>query len=492
MKYSVIICYRDREEHLRILAPRLREVFGDEAEIIVVEQDDEDRFLRGQLFNVGAKYAKGDILVFHDVDHYPVDVNYEPPEGVDVWLPVKRVTFVDNAKLKELPELLIPSGYRHFKNGVDDDFYGGVEVFRREAFFRINGFNSLYRGWGLEDADIRERIKHFGLAVERGDGDFKALQHKDSFPGSNDEEFQRNQQIFSQWKEFLHAGVATQLETINEVSLGEGMVDRWIKATNIDTVVPEAVPFMTVGGMTDFYEDTPDKHTQIWTVFKALVNETMFLKEHRDWVVQNNHGYGNRALHWMWNLLVKSMPHEWKFLEIGVFKGQTISLVSLLNEVHKKDGLVFGVTPLDETGAPGEHPVDDYEYRIGQIYAQFGLDMNDLMIIEGLSQSETVVNATKGFGPFDIVYIDGGHSYDIVFKDLVNYAPMVRLDGFLVIDDASCDLTIPDGLIRMNWRGIPDVCAALNDWLDTTDDFEHLFAIGHNRVFRRVNENTSL
>ena len=157
MKYSVIICYRDRKEHLEILIPRLLEVFeSEEAEIIIVEQNDGDKFMRGNVFNAGAQVAKGDILVFHDVDHYPIDTiavdelskehgawwagsaKYEPPEGVDMWLPIKRVVYVDE-NLDPLPLEEVPSGYRHFSDSVDDNFYGGISVFRREAFFKING-----------------------------------------------------------------------------------------------------------------------------------------------------------------------------------------------------------------------------------------------------------------------------------------------------------------------------------------------------------------
>ena len=53
VKYSIIICYRDRKEHLKLLRPRLEELFPN-AEIIVVEQDDNEGFHRGSLFNVDA------------------------------------------------------------------------------------------------------------------------------------------------------------------------------------------------------------------------------------------------------------------------------------------------------------------------------------------------------------------------------------------------------------------------------------------------------
>ena len=72
MKYSIIISYRDRERHLIKLLPRLHDIFRKgEYEIIVVEQDDDDKFQKNSLYNIAAKRANGELLVFHDVDYYP-------------------------------------------------------------------------------------------------------------------------------------------------------------------------------------------------------------------------------------------------------------------------------------------------------------------------------------------------------------------------------------------------------------------------------------
>jgi len=494
MKYSIIICYRDRKEHLKLLRPRLHELFPD-AEIIVVEQNDDDKFLRGNLFNVGAQEAHGDILIFHDVDHYPVDVEYDLPEGVDVWLPIKRVEYVDG-DLEPLPMDKVPSGYRHFKQAVDDNFYGGVTVFRREAFFKINGFSSLYRGWGLEDADLRERVKHYGLNVERGNGHFYGLQHENSDPGMEDTEFQRNQQIFSRWGTFLHAGVNTQSQTnhINRSGWEGGPGGRvdgvypkvWMWATNFMTTTSEGFPFMSIDGVTELYQDVPEKHVQIWNTFKTMVNEYPELKNHRDWVVQNDFGYGNRAFHWMWNLICKELPMGFKFLEIGVFKGQVISLMSLLNKHHKKDGMVYGITPLTNAGDKySKHPEVDYEDHIQRIYQNFGLDASDLGIIQGLSNDPDIIETAQDIGPFDVVFVDGCHDYDVVVSDIINYGEMVKPGGLMVIDDVSNYLNIPDGLIRMDWRGLEDVSNAARDTIEKDANFNELFAVGHNRIWKK-------
>ena len=50
--YSIIISYRNRESHLETLLPRLEEVFkGKEYEIIIAEQDDNDKFQKNSLYN---------------------------------------------------------------------------------------------------------------------------------------------------------------------------------------------------------------------------------------------------------------------------------------------------------------------------------------------------------------------------------------------------------------------------------------------------------
>jgi hypothetical protein len=492
MKYSIVICYRNREEHLKILVPRLRQVFADEAEIILVEQYDNDKFQRGQLFNVGAKFAKGSILVFHDVDHYPLhdeatmgNVLYDPADS-DVLLPVNKVIYVKN-DLTEKPLEEIPSGYRHFRNGVDRNYFGGVIAFRRDAFFRINGFNSIYRGWGLEDADLRERIQYFNLQWKRGLGVFYALDHPDSNPGYYDEDFQKNNQIFLQWRSYLDAGVNTQHQTIDEIEPPISGIDKWLQVQNIFTVSQDGQQYTSVNALAEYYEDTPEKHSNIWNAFKQLVNSHDNLREHRNWVVANRHGYGNRAFHWMWNLIVKDLPRGFKFLEIGVYMGQTISLISLLNKAQRKNGLVFGITPLTNAGDKySKHPNINYEEAIGRIYYQFGLDGNDLQLIEGMSNDKSVIAEAQRISPFDVIYVDGCHDYEVVKSDIQNYAPLLKLGGLFVMDDASCSLNIPDGLIRMNWRGLEDVCRAAAETIEQDSRFRHLFAVGHNRVWRRI------
>jgi beta-1,4-galactosyltransferase 4 len=234
-KYSIIISYRNREEHLKVNVPRLHQYFtnlGVEFEIILVEQYDSNPFCRGQLFNEGAKLASGNILIFHDVDHYPTDNTDYVNFTTDVFLPITKVVYV-NDKLQPKPLDEVPSGYRHFKDGVDSNFFGGVIIFNKQKFFDINGFSNVYVGWGLEDADLRERVLHYKLSFERArNNTFLALNHPDSGPPPGDIHFENNNHAFMYRYELLNYGVKSQLADVQEIVPPMSEITRWVRATN--------------------------------------------------------------------------------------------------------------------------------------------------------------------------------------------------------------------------------------------------------------------
>lgn len=486
---SIIVCYRNREDHLKKFVPHMRKFFANqEHEIIVVEQADTEKFRRGNLLNEGVRIAKGNVVALHDVDYLPVEGTSYWAENCDVFRPAHQVEFIMmDGSLR--PESDIPSGYRHFKDKVDDDFFGAVTVFDRDAFIRINGFNSLYDGWGLEDADLRERIKANNLRVVRGEGKFHALPHEDSFPGLQDQAFQYNQKVFQNWKQFVTMGYNSTFPVITE-RVDKRMkwgVDAWIEATDFISATPETHSYMTVQSVTDFYEDTPEKHKLIWNGFKTIVNAIPQLRDHRSWVVTNRWGYGNRSLTWNIALLLREMPHNFKFLEIGVYMGATISLTSMLNKRYGKQGSIYGLTPLTSDGDKySKHPEVNYEERIQQIYAHFGLSGDDLQIIHGFSNDESIIEIAKNEGPYHIILVDGCHDYDVVVSDIQRYGEMLVHGGYMIIDDASNDLKIPNGLIRMDWRGLPDVTKAVQDTLDKDSGFRFCYAVGHNKIYQKI------
>jgi xylosylprotein 4-beta-galactosyltransferase len=238
MKYSIIIPYRDREDHLKILLPRLQEVFQDkDYEIIVSEQNDTDNFRIACVENIGFQYSTGDIIVLQQVDYYPTeDVSYEIKD-IPV-LPARKGIFLDKSNSNPRDYSDIPGGYRKWSQEIDSAFYGGVIIMKREHFEIINGLNPLYKGWGNEDEDLRERFVWAGIPVSRNEvGTYLCLYHEDN--GDMSKKKLEHQKDFFEGKEYFyqkayndkHIGYKNLSADVEEFDCGLDNV-KWIKSTN--------------------------------------------------------------------------------------------------------------------------------------------------------------------------------------------------------------------------------------------------------------------
>lgn len=269
-----------------------------------------------------------------------------------------------------------------------------------------------------------------------------------------------------------------------------------------DTIAAELGFTPELTGIISRYDiNSPGVNKRIWESFYHKTNEIDYLKRHRDYVEKYNFGYGNRPLHYMWKLLVDQMPEKFKFLEIGVFKGQVISLVQLISDKVGKKPSIWGITPLTAAGDKySRHPDIDYRKAIKKIYRDFGLNFKNTNIIKGFSQDILVIKKARRRSFFDIVFIDGCHEYQAVVNDIKNYSDILKKGGFLVIDDASNYVKTPRyvnpskdllkrafgvGRIAM-FAGLKDVSDAIRDVLDKDRRFTHLFACGHDRVWLKI------
>lgn len=229
---------------------------------------------------------------------------------------------------------------------------------------------------------------------------------------------------------------------------------------------------MNLTDLKNSWVDEPEYHKDVHERLIWLVNGIPALKAHRDWVEQNIFGFGERSFHYLWKLLLAELPENPNLLEIGIFRGQTISLWKML----RPDSKVFGVSPLDSTGG---HWDSDYEADVRRIHDQFGLD--NPIIFKGLSGGKEIIWAAQE-RMYDLVYLDGGHSYEVVANDFLNYAPLVKVGGYLVIDDCNCEMHMPFGF----FQGIEDVTDAKLAWLATNPPFEFCCSVVHISVFKRI------
>jgi Methyltransferase domain len=200
---------------------------------------------------------------------------------------------------------------------------------------------------------------------------------------------------------------------------------------------------------------------------------------------QATEGFGELAFAWNWYLTVSAATEGRdcvRFLEVGVYKGRSMALVQLAADLLGKKAEIWGVTPLSTAGDQYSGYADtDYLAAIRDTFRRARVTQENAAIIPGLSQDAGVLTEAAKHAPYDILYIDGCHDYAAVVSDIRNYVPLLRVGGYLVMDDASLFLESPAG----QFKGHPDVGRAIKDCLDGRTDMEHLFAVGHNRVWIR-------
>lgn len=210
------------------------------------------------------------------------------------------------------------------------------------------------------------------------------------------------------------------------------------------------------------------------------VNADKELKAYRDFIEQNAFGFGERCFLWMWNEIIARMPDEFTFMEIGVFRGQILGIVSLLAERHGKKVRRIGITPLDTSDG---HWESDYEADIIRLHDVFNIK-DDYELIRLDSTNPNAIKLASQ-NPPDVLYIDGGHTYEVVKSDLTNYLPILKVGGTLVIDDCNNAIPMPFGY----FQGIQSVSLAVDEVLPregSTEYWKHELNLVHNRVLTKL------
>ncbi len=176
-RLSIIVPYRDRAEHLSTFVGHMLTYFSRDKldrhtpyKITIVEQFDDGLFNRGKLSNIGFDLTKDafDYFCFHDVDFLPIWADYRYPDKPTriIWHGADVVPYEEGDSVK------INHDYERY--------FGGVVLFTKEHFQRINGYSNAYEGWGFEDNDLRVRCEEAGLGRDLRDGTFRPLHHKNT------------------------------------------------------------------------------------------------------------------------------------------------------------------------------------------------------------------------------------------------------------------------------------------------------------------------
>jgi len=188
-KPIIIIPYRDRQVHLDCLLSQLQRYFST-IPVCVVEQDDQEVWNKGLLFNaavteIGSEY---DYFILHDVDFIPVPtVNYSSTE---------------------LPCLLSTECSQFNYTHLFPTFFGGVVGIPRGMYLLINGFSNKFRGYGGEDDLLYNSFVQKGIQPIKCNGNrFENFIHPkpNILPGSSfyyTEDYQNNLKLAVSSRDF--------------------------------------------------------------------------------------------------------------------------------------------------------------------------------------------------------------------------------------------------------------------------------------------------
>ncbi|CAD5124823.1 DgyrCDS13084 [Dimorphilus gyrociliatus] len=144
-KIAIVIPYRDRMEHLKILVNHLHKVLPKQNihyKIFVIEQSAPLLLNKGAIMNIGylvaQQYFVPDCIIFHDVDMLLEDKRHMYN---CIQSPRHMGAHVDKFNYTQL-----------YKN------VGGVFAIKPHQFRKVNGYHILFYGWGDEDMDMLQRL----------------------------------------------------------------------------------------------------------------------------------------------------------------------------------------------------------------------------------------------------------------------------------------------------------------------------------------------
>lgn len=207
------------------------------------------------------------------------------------------------------------------------------------------------------------------------------------------------------------------------------------------------------------------------------------LREHRAYFESGGRGFGEKSFHVMWFLLFREFTPE-SFLEIGVFRGQTLSLAALLARLSNFQCLVQGISPFSPAGdsvSKYRRDVDYYQDTLDN-FSHFSLPAPALLRAYSTDRAAADLIASRDWS---CIYIDGNHEYEIARQDWELCSSHLRPGGLVVLDDSglTTKYTPPDVLSTAGHPGPSRLAQEID-----RGRFREILQVGHNRVFQKIED----
>ncbi|MEM8737091.1 MAG: class I SAM-dependent methyltransferase [Planctomycetota bacterium] len=144
-----------------------------------------------------------------------------------------------------------------------------------------------------------------------------------------------------------------------------------------------------------------------------------------------------------------------QLVEIGAFQGKS---TAWLSEAARRTGKhLVSIDPL----------IQDSEAVFRETVERFAIEE-----VATLHKAFSHDVGADWRAPIALLWIDGGHDYDTVKQDILDFCPHVQPGGVVVFDD-------------INEPDFPGLVRAVNETIKQNPDFEHLGEIKNTGLYRR-------
>jgi hypothetical protein len=204
------------------------------------------------------------------------------------------------------------------------------------------------------------------------------------------------------------------------------------------------------------------------------------IRDHRSFFKQDGRGFGEDAFHAFWWLLLSEFKPR-NMLEIGVYRGQVISLWGLIGRQLEYPAAIHGISPFSPLGDSVSTYLKDLDYLNDVLESFRSWKLDAPVLVKALSSDAEAVAHIKKHS-WDLIYIDGSHDFEIVLSDYRLCRDQLKQGGILVLDDASLGTSFHPP--RFAFAGHPGPSRVTREYCDK--EMRFLGMVGHNNIFQKT------
>ncbi len=225
----------------------------------------------------------------------------------------------------------------------------------------------------------------------------------------------------------------------------------------------------------------PDRNAMYGYVFHYYWHHlSRNLCGHRTYFKQNLRGFGEDAFHAMWWLLLREYQPR-LCLEIGVYRGQVISLWAMIAQMLRFPCEIHGISPFTPLGDAVSEYRENVDYLSDTIDSFKYFNLPAPRLVKAISSDHEAIKLISSCS-WDLLYIDGNHDYEIALADYLLCREYLVPGGLLVMDDASLGTAFRPPLF--SFAGHPGPSRVAAEY--AMRELKFLGAVGHNNVFQKV------